>query len=132
MRFSFCFWLASTQAVVETQQHYVRGTVVRVSESSATIAGGPEDDSRGSATPRVSGDGTKVVFYSDGVFSADGGFEENNDYHIWMADVSGVSPFPKSLIYNHRHASHLYTSHLHAPHLHDPPLTAHSIPRGQR
>ena len=77
-----CLWAAVAQAADSPQQHWVRGTVMRVSESAET-AGGPEDDSRGSATPRVSGDGNKVVFYSDATFSAEG-FEADGAYHIWM------------------------------------------------
>jgi len=46
------------------QQHWVRGNLMRVSESAAS-PGGLESDKVGSATPRVSGDGNKVVFYSD-------------------------------------------------------------------
>ena len=64
------------------QQHWVRGNLMRVSES-ANSPGGLESDKVGSATPRVSGDGNKVVFYSDATFSS-AGFEEDNDYHIWM------------------------------------------------
>ena len=64
------------------QQHWVRGTLMRVSES-VMSPGGLESDKVGSATPRVSGDGNKVVFYSDATFSS-AGFEEDNDYHIWM------------------------------------------------
>ena len=55
---------------------------MRVSES-VMSPGGLESDKVGSATPRVSGDGNKVVFYSDATFSS-AGFEEDNDYHIWM------------------------------------------------
>ena len=55
---------------------------MRVSES-ANSPGGLESDEVGSATPRVSGDGNKVVFYSDATFSSEG-FEEDNDFHIWM------------------------------------------------
>ena len=79
---ALCFWAAAAQAADSPQQHWVRGTVMRVSESAET-AGGPEDDSRGSATPRVSGDGNKVVFYSDATFSSEG-FEADGEYHIWM------------------------------------------------
>ena len=55
---------------------------MRVSESAET-AGGPENDKFGAAHPRVSGDGNKVVFYSDAAFSSEG-FEADNEYHIWM------------------------------------------------
>ena len=83
------------------QDHYVRGNLQRVSES-ISVAGGSEDDARGAATPRISGDGNKVVFYSDAYFSADTA-EQNNDYHIWMADVTAgnSAPFPKTNVYNH-------------------------------
>jgi len=55
---------------------------MRVSES-VMSPGGLESDKVGSATPRVSGDGSKVVFYSDATFSSTG-FEGDNEYHIWM------------------------------------------------
>ena len=71
-----------TQCTPPPQQHWVRGNLMRVSESAAS-PGGLESDKVGSATPRVSGDGSKVVFYSDATFSSTG-FEEDNDYHIWM------------------------------------------------
>ena len=78
-----CLWAAcAVQAADSPQQHWVRGTVMRVSES-FNSTGGLEWDNVGSATPRVSGDGNKVVFYSDATFSSDG-FEKENDYHIWM------------------------------------------------
>ena len=64
------------------QQHWVRGNLMRVSEA-ATSPGGLEWDKVGSATPRVSGDGNKVVFYSDATFSS-AGFEKDGAYHIWM------------------------------------------------
>ena len=87
-----------------TQQHYVRGKVQRVSES-RSVAGGVEDESRSAATPRVSANGNKVVFYSDAHFLASTPPENNddNDYNIWMADVasSNQPPFPKTSIYNH-------------------------------
>jgi Tol biopolymer transport system component len=82
------------------QQHYVRGTLLRVTESEA-VAGGGEHDKHSAYTPRVSANGEKVVFYSDGAFSG-AGYEEDNDYHIWMADVTGSEPpFPITNIYNH-------------------------------
>ena len=56
--------------------------MMRVSESVVSL-GGNESDKVGSATPRVSSDGNKVVFYSDATFSSEG-FEEDNDFHIWM------------------------------------------------
>ena len=78
-----CLWAAcAVQAADSPQQHWVRGTLMRVSES-VMSPGGNESDKVGSATPRVSGDGSKVVFYSDATFSS-AGFEEDNDYHIWM------------------------------------------------
>ena len=78
-----CLWAAcAVQAADSPQQHWVRGTLMRVSES-VMSPGGNESDKVGSATPRVSGDGNKVVFYSDATFSS-AGFEEDNDYHIWM------------------------------------------------
>ena len=78
-----CLWAAcAVQAADSPQQHWVRGTLMRVSES-VMSPGGLESDKVGSATPRVSGDGNKVVFYSDATFSSTG-FEEENDYHIWM------------------------------------------------
>ena len=78
-----CLWAAcAVQAADSPQQHWVRGTLMRVSES-VMSPGGNESDKVGSATPRVSGDGNKVVFYSDATFSSEG-FEEDNDFHIWM------------------------------------------------
>ena len=78
-----CLWAAcAVQAADSPQQHWVRGTLMRVSES-VMSPGGNESDKVGSATPRVSGDGNKVVFYSDATFSSTG-FEEDNEYHIWM------------------------------------------------
>ena len=63
------------------QNHYVRGKVQRVTIG-ATIKGGPEDDSRSSTTPRISGDGKYVVFYSDSNLTS--GFEPaDNDYQIY-------------------------------------------------
>ena len=56
--------------------------MMRVSESVVSL-GGNESEKVGSATPRVSGDGNKVVFSSDATFSSEG-FEEDNDYHIWV------------------------------------------------
>ena len=78
---ALCMWAACAQAA-DSQQHWVRGTVMRVSESAET-AGGPENNARGAAHPRVSGDGNKVVFYSDAAFSSEG-FEADNEFHIWM------------------------------------------------
>ena len=78
-----CLWAAcAVQAADSPQQHWVRGTLMRVSES-VMSPGGLESDKVGSATPRVSGDGNKVVFYSDATFSSTG-FEGDNEYHIWM------------------------------------------------
>ena len=78
-----CLWAAcAVQAADSPQQHWVRGTLMRVSES-VMSPGGLESEKVGSATPRVSGDGNKVVFYSDATFSSEG-FEEDNDFHIWM------------------------------------------------
>ena len=78
-----CLWAAcAVQAADSPQQQWVRGTLMRVSES-VMSPGGLESDKVGSATPRVSGDGSKVVFYSDATFSS-AGFEEDNEYHIWM------------------------------------------------
>ena len=78
-----CLWAAcAVQAADSPQQHWVRGTLMRVSESVVSL-GGNESEKVGSATPRVSGDGNKVVFYSDATFSSEG-FEEDNDYHIWV------------------------------------------------
>ena len=78
-----CLWAAcAVQAADSPQQHWVRGTLMRVSES-VMSPGGLESDKVGSATPRVSGDGNKVVFYSDATFSSVG-FEGDNEYHIWM------------------------------------------------
>ena len=84
-----------------TQDHYVRGQLLRVSES-LSEAGGSEDDARGGATPRISGDGRTVVFYSDAYFNGVTP-SEDNDYHIWKADVSSTRspPFPKRNVYNH-------------------------------
>ena len=79
---ALCMWAACAQAADSPQQHWVRGTVMRVSES-AEATGGPENDKFGAAHPRVSGDGNKVVFYSDAAFSSEG-FEADNEYHIWM------------------------------------------------
>ena len=82
MSIAACLWAAcAVQAADSPQQHWVRGTVMRVSES-FNSTGGLEWDNVGSAAPRVSGDGNKVVFYSDATFSE--GFEQANDYHIWM------------------------------------------------
>ena len=82
-RIAACLWAAcAVQAADSPQQHWVRGTLMRVSESVVSL-GGNESDKVGSATPRVSSDGNKVVFYSDATFSSEG-FEEDNDFHIWM------------------------------------------------
>ena len=78
-----CLWVAcAVQAADSPQQHWVRGTLMRVSES-VVSPGGSESDNVGSVTPRVSGDGNKVVFSSDATFSSEG-FEKDNDYHIWV------------------------------------------------
>ena len=83
MSIAACLWAAcAVQAADSPQQHWVRGTLMRVSES-VMSPGGLESDKVGSETPRVSGDGNKVVFYSDATFSS-AGFEEDNDYHIWV------------------------------------------------
>ena len=83
MSIAACLWAAcAVQAAGSPQQHWVRGSVMRVSES-FNSTGGLEWDNVGSAAPRVSGDGNKVVFYSDATFSSEG-FEQANDYHIWM------------------------------------------------
>ena len=83
MSIAACLWAAcAVQAAGSPQQHWVRGTVMRVSES-FNSTGGLEWDNVGSAAPRVSGDGNRVVFYSDATFSS-AGFEEDNDYYIWM------------------------------------------------
>ena len=83
MSIAACLWAAcAVQAADSPQQHWVRGTLMRVSESVVSL-GGNESEKVGSATPRVSGDGNKVVFYSDATFSSEG-FEEDNDYHIWV------------------------------------------------
>lgn len=94
-----CLLIVSSDAS-ETHPHYVRGALQQVSESIGQ-SGGVEDEAYGSATPRVSGDGTKVVFYSDAYFN-DATPSGNNDYHIWMADVTAVGAngaFPKTSIY---------------------------------
>ena len=52
-----------------TQNHYVRGQLQRVTTSAASF-GGAEDEGRGIATPRISGDGEHVVFYADAVLGA--------------------------------------------------------------
>ena len=84
MSIAACLWAAcAVQAAGSPpQQHWVRGTLMRVSESVVSL-GGNESEKVGSATPRVSGDGNKVVFYSDATFSSEG-FEKDNDYHIWV------------------------------------------------
>ena len=70
---------ANAQTIVQRQ--YVRGELYRVTTSSAT-PGGAENRRRSSYTPRVSGDGNTVVFKSDAALST-GGFEADNDYHVW-------------------------------------------------
>ena len=70
---------ADAQTIIQRQ--YVRGQLSRVTTSSAE-PGGAEDSARSSYTPRVSGDGNTVVFKSDAALST-GGFESNNDYHVW-------------------------------------------------
>ena len=78
-----CLWAAcAVQAADSPQQHWVRGTLMRVSESVVSL-GANESDNVGSATPRVSGDGNKVVFSSDATFTSEG-FEKDNDFHIWV------------------------------------------------
>ena len=77
-----CFFCTTGASAQDSQQHYVRGTLLRVTESEA-VAGGGEHEKHSAYTPRVSANGEKVVFYSDGAFSG-AGYEADNDYHIWM------------------------------------------------
>ena len=80
--FGLVFAVVSVPWAAGTEDHYVRGTLLRVTESEA-VAGGGEHEKHSAYTPRVSANGEKVVFYSDGAFSG-AGYEEDNDYHIWM------------------------------------------------
>ena len=83
MSIAACLWAAcAVQAAGSPQQHWVRGSVMRVSES-FNSTGGLEWDNVGSAAPRVSGDGNKVVFSPDATFPSEA-FEKDNDFHIWV------------------------------------------------
>ena len=53
MSIAACLWAAcAVQAADSPQQHWVRGTLMRVSESVMSL-GGNESDKVGSATPRT-------------------------------------------------------------------------------